>query len=56
MIRLSGEGPSVEEFDPSDSIDHWFSTDRRLGSYKVPELSLCLLSSPKANPQSSPGK
>ena len=23
LIRLSGEGSSVEKFDPSDLIDHW---------------------------------
>jgi len=33
LIRLSGEGSSVEKFDPSDSIDHWFSTDRKMGAY-----------------------
>ena len=33
LIRLSGEGSSVEKFDPSDSIDHWFSNDRKMGNY-----------------------
>ena len=32
-IRLSGEGLSIEKFDPSDSIDHWFSTDKKMGDY-----------------------
>jgi len=31
--QLSGEGSSVEEFDSSDSIDDWFSTDRNMGDY-----------------------
>jgi hypothetical protein len=33
LIRLSGEGSSVEKFDPSDSIGHWFSIDRKMGNY-----------------------
>ena len=33
LIRLSSEGSSVEKFDPSDSIDHWFSTNRKMGNY-----------------------
>ena len=33
LIRLSGEGSSVEQFDPCDSIDHWFSTDKKMGNY-----------------------
>ena len=33
LIRLSGKDSSVEKFDPSDSIDHWFSTNRKMGNY-----------------------
>jgi hypothetical protein len=35
LIRLSGKDSSVEKFDPSDSIDHWYSTDRKMGNYTL---------------------
>ena len=31
--QLSGEGSNVEEFDSSNSIDDWFTTERNMGNY-----------------------
>ena len=45
LLRIGEEGPDVSDFDPSDSIDHWFSDRvRRLTSstHKYPEKRKCL--------------
>ena len=29
LIRISGEGPEVEEYDPAKDLETWFSRERK---------------------------
>ena len=38
IIRISGEGPGVEEYDPAKDMETWFSTERKIIKFKYQNL------------------